>query len=78
MCNLLHCRRGVLIVGVGFGLLHNSGGRNWAFAGWASVVGTLYGAAFLGTGDVLVPMAAHSLANFASGRLWLQAQQAKE
>ena len=71
-CN---CRRGALIAGVGFGLLHNSGGRNWAFAGWASLVGIAYGAAFLATQDILVPMGAHSLANWASGALWLRAQR---
>ena len=71
------CRRGALFAGVGFGLLHNSGGRNWAFAGWASAVGVLYGAAFVATQDIFVPMGAHSLANMASGALWLQAQRQK-
>ena len=66
------CRRGVLIAGVGFGILHNSGGRNWSFAGWASVVGIVYGFAFVQTDDIFVPMAAHSLANLASASLWLK------
>jgi hypothetical protein len=39
----------VLIAGVAFGVLHNNGGRNWAFAAWASLVGVVYGAAFLYT-----------------------------
>ncbi len=43
------CRRGVIIAGGAFGLLHNNGGRNWAFAAWASAVGVVYGAAFLCT-----------------------------
>lgn len=43
------CRQGVLVAGVAFGVLHNSGGRNWAFAVWASAVGVVYGAAFLAT-----------------------------
>lgn len=34
----LACRRGVLIAGLAFGVLHNSGGRNPAFAAWASLV----------------------------------------
>ena len=46
---LLLYRRGVLIAGGAFGLLHNNGGRNWAFAAWASAVGVVYGAAFLYT-----------------------------
>ena len=49
------CRRGVLIAGVAFGLLHNNGGRNWAFAAWASLVGVVYGAAFLHT-EVRAPL----------------------
>ena len=36
-----------MLAGVAFGVLHNNGGRNWSFAAWASVVGVLYGAAFL-------------------------------
>ena len=77
---LLSCvrRRGVVIAGVGFGLLHNSGGRNLAFAAWASLVGTLFGGAFLYTQDILVPMVAHSFANAAAGVLWRQGQQAKD
>ncbi len=65
-------RRGVLIAGIGFGILHNSGGRNWAFAGWASLVGILYGFAFLVTQDLYVAMGAHSLANMVSASVWLQ------
>ena len=55
-----------------FGLLHNSGGRNLAFASWAGAVGLLYGAVFLYTQDVLVPAGAHCLANYASATLWLR------
>lgn len=62
--------RGALIAGLAFGVLHNSGGRNPAFAAWASLVGTAYGALFLATGSVACPALAHSLANIASGALW--------
>lgn len=61
-----------MISGVAFGVLHNSGGRNWAFAGWAAVVGSLYGAAYLATGDIAVPVGAHVLANLSGAVLWLQ------
>jgi membrane protease YdiL (CAAX protease family) len=66
------CRRGVLVAGVTFGVLHNSGGRNWAFAAWASLVGILYGYAFVVTQDLYVAMGAHSLANIASATMWVQ------
>lgn len=63
--------RGVLIAGAAFGLLHNTGGRNWAFSLWASSVGTVYGFAFLLTHNMYVPMFAHSLTNLSSAYLWL-------
>ena len=59
-----------------FGALHNSGGRNWTFAVWAGAVGLLYGAVFVGTQDLLVPMGAHCLAIYASALLWLSTAQA--
>ena len=66
------CRRGVLLAGAAFGALHNSGGRNWAFAAWAAAVGSVYGAVYLLTADIAVPAGAHSLANLAGAVLWLQ------
>lgn len=63
-------RRGVLLSGVIFGLLHNSGGRNPAFAAWATGVGCLYGGAFLLTHNIWVPAVAHSVANFVSAAVW--------
>jgi len=67
--------RGALLAGAVFGVLHNTGGRNWAFSAWAAAVGSLYGALFLYTEDVTSPMLAHSLANLASALLWLQLRQ---
>ncbi|MEW5311729.1 MAG: hypothetical protein WDW38_003417 [Sanguina aurantia] len=61
---------GVLIAGVVFGVLHNSGGRNVAFAGWASAVGVVYGAAFLFTHNIWVVAGAHALANLSSAVAW--------
>ena len=59
------CRRGVLLAGGAFGLLHNNGGRNWAFAAWASAIGVVYGAAFLYT-EVLVCGCCTVVSNFTS------------
>ncbi|KAK9842832.1 hypothetical protein WJX74_003072 [Apatococcus lobatus] len=64
--------RGVVAAGVAFGVLHNSGGRNWSFAAWASAVGMLYGTAFIATQDLLVPIMAHATANVASAVIWQQ------
>jgi membrane protease YdiL (CAAX protease family) len=63
---------GVVGAGVVFGALHAGGGRNAAFAAWASVVGCAYGACAVATGNVAVAMAAHAMANYASAALWLQ------
>ncbi len=65
--------RGALLSGVIFGLLHNSGGRNLAFAAWASAVGVFYGGLYVSTHDIWVPIAAHSLANFSSAAIWKHA-----
>jgi membrane protease YdiL (CAAX protease family) len=63
--------RGVLLSGVVFGVLHVGGGRNAAFAAWATAVGWLYGGVFLASGgNVWVPAGAHALANFASAAVW--------
>ncbi|EEH56257.1 uncharacterized protein MICPUCDRAFT_69451 [Micromonas pusilla CCMP1545] len=63
---------GVVGAGVVFGALHAGGGRNAAFAAWASVVGCAYGACAVATGNVAVAMAAHAMANYASAALWLK------
>jgi membrane protease YdiL (CAAX protease family) len=66
--------RGVLLSGAAFGVLHVSGGRNAAFAAWATAVGWLYGAAFIATGNVWVPAGAHAIANFASAASWISSK----
>ena len=62
----------VVASGAVFGALHAGGGRNAAFAAWASLVGVAYGAAAVATGDVATAMLAHALANYASATLWLR------
>ena len=69
--------RGVVIAGIVFGSLHINGGRNAAFGAWAGAVGCAYGAAFLATGNLLVPLMAHAAANVASATLWLQTHDRK-
>ena len=62
----------VVASGAVFGALHAGGGRNAAFAAWASLVGVAYGAAAVATGGVATAMLAHALANYASATLWLR------
>mmetsp|Transcript_25480 Transcript_25480/g.40898 ORF Transcript_25480/g.40898 Transcript_25480/m.40898 type:complete len:303 (+) Transcript_25480:235-1143(+) len=63
--------RGVIIAALTFGVLHNSGGRNLASAAFATLAGGAYGASFIATQNLLVPMGAHSLSNLMSAILWL-------
>ena len=72
------CRRGAVLSAAVFGALHNSGGRNWTFAAWAGTVGLLYGVAFISTKDLLVPIGAHCLANYASAAVWLKTTSARD
>lgn len=62
--------RGAIISGLVFGALHVNGGRNVAFAAWASAVGTSYGYLYLYTGSLAASAAAHALANMLSALLW--------
>mmetsp|Transcript_44192 Transcript_44192/g.73586 ORF Transcript_44192/g.73586 Transcript_44192/m.73586 type:complete len:387 (-) Transcript_44192:258-1418(-) len=61
---------GIAVAGVVFGVLHIPGGRNPAFAVWASAVGMLYGALAVYTHDLAAPMVAHAVANLASATYW--------
>jgi len=64
--------RGAAVAGAVFGVLHINGGRNAAFGVWAGLVGMAYGLAFLATGNLLVPVFAHGLANVAAATLWIR------
>ncbi len=61
---------GVAVAAAVFGALHVGGGRNAAFAVWASVVGLAYGALAVTLRDGSAPMAAHALANAAGALAW--------
>lgn len=67
--------RGVVISGVVFGVLHLNGGRNAAFALWASTIGILYGSLYLHSqGSLIVPILAHATANISSAQTWLNSK----
>lgn len=62
--------KGMTVAGITFGALHLGGGRKYAFALWASFVGTVYGFAAISSSSIIVPIAAHSLNNLIGGLLW--------
>jgi uncharacterized protein len=55
---------GLLLSSVAFGGLHQLRGRvGWIWAGWAAVMGLLFGTLFLTTGSLLGPILAHVTIN---------------
>ncbi len=60
----------IVISGVCFGFSHMSGKSQWPYAAWASVVGIALGIAAVTTGNLLVPVIAHTVANLLSSTFW--------
>lgn len=60
----------IAITGVGFGFSHMSSKSQWPYAAWASVVGIVFGIAAVVTGNLLVPVIAHIVANLLSSTFW--------
>lgn len=66
---LLATTFGLVISALAFGLLHQMRGRvRWVWAGWATVMGLLFGALFLATGSLIGPLLAHAAINIANLR----------
>jgi hypothetical protein len=65
--------RGVLVAAAVFGVLHNNGGRNAAFAAFAGAAGAAYGVAALASGSIMSAAVAHAAANLIEAITWKQA-----
>jgi membrane protease YdiL (CAAX protease family) len=66
---LLTTTFGLVASSIAFGLLHQMRGRvRWVWAGWATVMGFLFGALFLATGSLLGALVAHAAINVANLR----------
>ena len=61
---------GVCVSGAVFGALHKGGGRNAAFAVWATSVGVLYGVVAAVGHSVAPAVVAHSVGNLTSAAAW--------
>ncbi len=60
---------GVVLSSVAFGVLHQIRGRaRWAWIGWATSMGLLFGEVFAMTGSLLGPLLAHAAINHANLR----------
>jgi uncharacterized protein len=62
--------QGVLLSSLCFGALHLSGWKQWPYVLWATVVGGILGFSAIWSGNLLVPIVAHSLTNMISGAIW--------
>lgn len=67
----------VVVSGVVFGVLHATGGRNYASAAFATSVGILYGTVYLQTGSLSAAMLAHCVGNASSAAAWLHARESR-
>lgn len=66
---LLATTVGLFASSLAFGLLHQMRGRGrWIWAGWATVMGFLFGALLLATGSLLGALVAHAAINVANLR----------
>ncbi len=69
---------GLMISSLCFGVLHFSGSQQWPYVIWATIVGAILGWVALQTGNLLVPIIAHTTTNLLASGLWkLEHHQAK-
>jgi membrane protease YdiL (CAAX protease family) len=61
-----------------FGFLHLSNEQQWPYVIWAAIVGLALGYSAMATGNLLVPIFAHILTNWASSSLWKYTQLRKQ
>lgn len=60
----------VIVSSICFGVLHLSGTQQWPYVIWATAVGFLLGCSALYTGNLLVPIVAHTITNLVSSYFW--------
>jgi membrane protease YdiL (CAAX protease family) len=64
---------GLALTSLAFGLAHvPSSRRLWAWTGTAAVMGVVFGALYMVTGELAAPIAAHAVINFANTRFLLR------
>lgn len=61
---------GLVISSLCFGVLHLGSFRQWAYVSWVTVVGLILGYGAIASGNLLVPVVAHVVANWISGYSW--------
>ncbi|AFY60643.1 CPBP family intramembrane glutamic endopeptidase [Synechococcus sp. PCC 6312] len=61
---------GIIGSAICFGILHMGGKQQWPYAIWATMVGGILGYSAVASGNLLVPVLAHTLTNWAAGVMW--------
>jgi hypothetical protein len=69
---------GILISSLLFGILHLYGLQQWPYVVWASIIGALLALTVVWTGNLLVPIVAHTTTNFLAGCLWKMSEKKSE
>lgn len=61
---------GIIISSICFGALHLSGWQQWPYMIWAILIGGVLGFSAVWSGNLLVPIVAHTLTNIISAAIW--------
>lgn len=66
---------GIAVSAASFGVLHLSGLQQWTYVVWATAIGAVLATGAVLTGNLLVPIVAHTVTNLVSSALWKLRQQ---
>ncbi|MFQ4140419.1 CPBP family intramembrane glutamic endopeptidase [Nodosilinea sp. PGN35] len=66
---------GIAVSAASFGVLHLSSLQQWTYVVWATAIGLVLAIAAVLTGNLLVPIVAHTVTNLASSVVWKLRQQ---
>jgi membrane protease YdiL (CAAX protease family) len=61
---------GIMVSAASFGVLHLSSLQQWNYVAWATAIGLVLAIAAVLTGNLLVPVVAHTVTNLASSVVW--------
>lgn len=61
---------GVIFSSLCFGILHLSGLQQWPYVVWATIIGLILAASALLSGNLIVPILAHTSTNLIAGCFW--------
>ncbi|MEP0927556.1 MULTISPECIES: CPBP family intramembrane glutamic endopeptidase [Cyanophyceae] len=66
---------GIVVSAASFGVLHLSSLQQWTYVAWATAIGLVLAIGAVLTGNLLVPIVAHTVTNLVSSVMWKLRQQ---